>query len=194
MPDSELDWFASKFEQQGRRDYQQPDWQRRRAEPGAPSPSRSVSSESNLSDSAGRCCPGGAAVHRRQAIRRGDEGLSRRPSKGWLAPGSFGSNDGTITVNPAQHALLFLLRIYRGFISPVLTALFTPLGFGCRFTPTCSRYAIEAVRVHGALHGGWLSVRRVCRCHPWGSFGEDPVPSAKHSLPESTLNSCRNGS
>jgi putative membrane protein insertion efficiency factor len=97
-------------------------------------------------------------------------------------------------VNPAQHTLLFLLRLYRGFISPVLTALFAPLGFGCRFTPTCSRYAVEAVRVHGAWRGSWLSVRRVCRCHPWGGFGEDPVPPPKPSLRESTLISCRNGS
>src|SRR5262245_51438714 len=191
MSGSELGWFTGQFQQPGRCDYRPAYRQCGGAEPGAPSPSRSVSCEPNLSDSTGRRRAGRAAVHRGQAVRGSGEGLSHRPSKSGLAPDGPGSNDGTFIVNPAQHSLLFLLRIYRGFISPVLTALFTPLGFGCRFTPTCSRYAIEAVRVHGALHGGWLSVRRVCRCHPWGGFGEDPVPPAKKSSPEPTLISCR---
>ncbi len=46
----------------------------------------------------------------------------------------------------------------------------------CRFTPSCSAYAIEAVRTHGAARGGWLTLRRLLRCHPWGSMGHDPVP------------------
>ncbi|HET9949949.1 MAG TPA: membrane protein insertion efficiency factor YidD [Longimicrobiales bacterium] len=46
----------------------------------------------------------------------------------------------------------------------------------CRFTPTCSAYAIDAVRTHGALRGSWLALRRLARCHPWGGFGWDPVP------------------
>lgn len=48
----------------------------------------------------------------------------------------------------------------------------------CRFVPTCSHYAIEAVEAHGAARGAWLAVRRVARCHPWGGFGADPVPPA----------------
>ena len=48
----------------------------------------------------------------------------------------------------------------------------------CRFTPSCSHYALDALEFHGALRGGWLIVRRLCRCHPWGSQGFDPVPPA----------------
>ncbi len=75
-------------------------------------------------------------------------------------------------------ALPFLLPLwfYRYLISPVIHMVFGPLGMGCRFEPTCSRYAIEAFRklpLHRAL---WLSVRRVSRCHPWGGQGYDPVP------------------
>ena len=46
----------------------------------------------------------------------------------------------------------------------------------CRFEPGCSRYASEAIAVHGPVKGGWLAVRRICRCHPWGGLGYDPVP------------------
>lgn len=48
----------------------------------------------------------------------------------------------------------------------------------CRFDPSCSAYAIEAVETHGAIRGGWLAVRRLARCHPWGGYGWDPVPAA----------------
>ena len=65
--------------------------------------------------------------------------------------------------------ILALLRFYRYAISPML-------GRNCRFVPSCSEYAVEAVQRHGALKGGWLAVRRVCRCHPFSGGGYDPVP------------------
>ena len=49
----------------------------------------------------------------------------------------------------------------------------------CRYTPSCSAYALEALETHGALKGTWLTVRRVSRCHPWGGHGWDPVPEAR---------------
>lgn len=78
-------------------------------------------------------------------------------------------------MNLAQHLLLFALRLYRWFVSPALTVLF---GAACRFEPTCSVYAMEAVRRHGAVRGAWLAVKRVARCQPWGGCGCDPVPGA----------------
>jgi len=49
----------------------------------------------------------------------------------------------------------------------------------CRYVPSCSTYALEAVETHGALRGGWLAARRLSRCHPWGGHGFDPVPPAR---------------
>jgi uncharacterized protein len=81
-------------------------------------------------------------------------------------------------VNAAQHILVFGIRLYRWVISPAKTVVFGPAA-RCRFTPSCSAYALEAVRRHGALAGSWLALKRVARCHPWGECGEDPVPVAK---------------
>jgi len=79
-------------------------------------------------------------------------------------------------MNAAQHVLAMAVRIYQVTISPVLTCLFGSLGLGCRFHPTCSQYALEAVQRHGAIKGTMLAVGRICRCHPWGGCGEDRVP------------------
>jgi uncharacterized protein len=65
--------------------------------------------------------------------------------------------------------LLVLVRAYRCAISPILPP-------ACRFHPSCSSYAEEALQRHGAFRGGWLAARRVCRCGPWHAGGYDPVP------------------
>jgi uncharacterized protein len=81
-------------------------------------------------------------------------------------------------VNPAQHILIFAVRLYRWTISPAQVFLFGPTG-GCRFEPSCSAYALQALQTHGAVAGSWLTVRRICRCHPWGGCGHDPVPEVR---------------
>lgn len=78
-------------------------------------------------------------------------------------------------MNPLQHILIFAVRVYRWTISPAQLSLFGPFG-GCRFTPSCSQYAMDAVQEHGAVAGAALAAKRICRCHPWGGCGPDPVP------------------
>lgn len=68
-----------------------------------------------------------------------------------------------------RRVLLFAIRAYRIALSPWL-------GPACRFEPSCSAYAIEAIERHGATRGAWLAVKRIGRCHPLGGFGYDPVP------------------
>lgn len=72
-----------------------------------------------------------------------------------------------------------LIRFYQLAISPWLRMASGGHGV-CRHDPTCSHYGIEAIKVHGALKGTWLTFRRLLRCHPWGTHGYDPVPK-KHS-------------
>lgn len=76
-------------------------------------------------------------------------------------------------LNMVRQALVWVLiqpiKFYRRFISPITPPV-------CRFQPTCSQYAIEAIVKHGPIRGLWLAVKRICRCNPWGGSGYDPVP------------------
>jgi putative membrane protein insertion efficiency factor len=79
---------------------------------------------------------------------------------------------------PATKVVVGLIQLYRWTLSPLQAFLFGPLA-RCRFTPGCAAYAQEALQTHGLVRGGWLALRRVCRCHPWGGCGPDPVPPAR---------------
>lgn len=68
-----------------------------------------------------------------------------------------------------KQVFIFFIRFYQKAISPML-------GANCRYTPTCSQYAVEALKKYGVLKGGWLAIKRICSCHPWGGHGYDPVP------------------
>jgi len=75
-------------------------------------------------------------------------------------------------MSPLAHVLALPVRVYRLVFSPWV-------GHGCRFQPTCSAYAMEALEVHGAVKGSWLAARRILRCHPWGGSGIDNVPEPR---------------
>ena len=79
-------------------------------------------------------------------------------------------------------ALIAPIRVYQRFISPALAP-------SCRYYPTCSAYAVESLRVHGAVRGTWLTIRRLSRCHPWHAGGFDPVPARRERMaaPNSSL-------
>ena len=77
--------------------------------------------------------------------------------------------------------VLWLIRFYQYGISPLMPS-------HCRHFPTCSSYAITAIERHGLIRGGWLAIRRLGRCHPWGTHGYDPVPECRH-VTESTSHS-----
>jgi len=89
-------------------------------------------------------------------------------------------------VNLPQHILTGGIRVYRGAVSPAQVYLFGATG-GCRYTPSCSAYALKAIARHGALAGGWLAVKRIGRCHPWGGCGHDPVPDTTEGAPGASM-------
>jgi uncharacterized protein len=73
-------------------------------------------------------------------------------------------------MSPAARALLFAVRLYQAFFSALMPS-------ACKFYPSCSHYAADALRIHGARHGTWLALRRLARCHPFSRGGVDLVPS-----------------
>jgi uncharacterized protein len=78
---------------------------------------------------------------------------------------------GGIAAAGISFVLRAAIRLYQLLLAPVLPP-------SCRYLPSCSHYADEAIARHGVLYGSWLALRRVCRCHPWGGSGYDPVPDS----------------
>ena len=83
---------------------------------------------------------------------------------------------GTVLWNLPRNILILLLMAYRKVVSPLY-------GQVCRFFPSCSAYALEAITVHGAVKGSWLAARRLLRCHPWNAGGVDHVPAGHREWP-----------
>lgn len=101
-----------------------------------------------------------------------------------MSAGDAGAPDGAVRRSPLAWLLVALVRLYRA------TAVMR--GPRCRFHPTCSSYALQAIRLHGGLRGGWLAVRRVGRCNPWNPGGVDHVPPLDRSgIPTGDLISVR---
>ncbi len=80
--------------------------------------------------------------------------------------------DATVILGVMKQLLLLAIRGYQITLSPFF-------GTQCRFHPTCSAYAMEAIEIHGAWRGSWLAVKRILKCHPWHTGGVDPVPPAR---------------
>ncbi|MFK5996543.1 MAG: membrane protein insertion efficiency factor YidD [Rhodobacterales bacterium] len=78
-------------------------------------------------------------------------------------------------MTPLAYLFSLPVRAYRLIFSPWV-------GHGCRYQPTCSAYALEALQKHGAIKGSWLAIRRIGRCHPWGASGIDNVPDKKTQI------------
>ncbi|MGF1635783.1 MAG: membrane protein insertion efficiency factor YidD [Cyclobacteriaceae bacterium] len=78
-----------------------------------------------------------------------------------------------IIIKTLSFLLIALVKFYQGAISPLFPA-------SCRYTPTCSNYMVEAIKIHGPIRGAWLGIKRISTCHPWGGSGYDPVPPKKH--------------
>jgi len=79
-------------------------------------------------------------------------------------------------VNLLSGFVILLLKVYRLLVSPAKNLVFGPSS-ACRFQPSCSAYSIEAIQKHGLIQGLFLTLKRILKCHPWGSSGHDPVPA-----------------
>lgn len=88
-----------------------------------------------------------------------------------------GGLQGDAVMSPLAHILSAAIRVYRRVLGPLLPR-------SCRFEPTCSAYALEALRIHGALRGSALALKRIARCHPWNPGGIDRVPEKFERAPE----------
>ncbi len=108
-------------------------------------------------------------VHSRSAYS-----LHRGQLQAFGSPARFFGSAGRLIWNLPRSLLILLLTLYRKLISP----LYGPV---CRFFPSCSAYAVEAVLLHGAVKGSWLAGRRLLRCHPWNAGGVDHVPGGRHT-------------
>lgn len=95
--------------------------------------------------------------------------MTRRPQKNGQDANENTSQSAKGRTSPLAYVLLGFVRAYQLVLSPLLAPR-------CRFQPTCSSYALEAISLHGGLKGGWLALKRILKCHPWGGFGYDPVP------------------
>ena len=74
-----------------------------------------------------------------------------------------------IIIKTITFPFIIVIKIYQVLISPLFPS-------SCRYTPTCSHYTVEALKKHGLFKGGWLGIKRISKCHPWGGNGHDPVP------------------
>ncbi|SFT86419.1 membrane protein insertion efficiency factor YidD [Arthrobacter sp. ov118] len=107
-------------------------------------------------------------------MRNSTAAVVPRPSV--VTPGPALRRLGTVAWNLPRNILILLLMAYRKVISPLY-------GQVCRFFPSCSAYALEAITVHGAVKGSGLAVRRLLRCHPWNAGGVDHVPAGHREWP-----------
>lgn len=156
------------------------DWQCGDSESSAKASSRSVSPTSPLYPTVCGFGIDRSKFDRRPGVCGGGTRLSRS-----LAPcEAFGSlyvlhgiaiAPTLAQMNPIRSVVLWGIHLYRWILSPAKYVLFGPMS-GCRYYPSCSAYALESIERHGVARGGWLTVRRLCRCHPWGGEGLDPVP------------------
>lgn len=146
-----------------------PFWPCCRSKPSQATTSRGVSFGPGPDPSSCRSGLGRSISHDSHIIQCAAEGVPYLSPRSALEPLSV--------VNWIRYPFMALIRLYQWVVSPAKGYLFGPSA-GCRYHPSCSAYAWEAFRVHGVLYGGYLTIRRLARCHPWGGCGHDPVPAA----------------